>query len=119
MASNESGVSKKGITHVNARCLSSQKPDGYFPARIFGPLRGQPNSGAKTQKSNRPANNGTKPTTATTMPVVPPSPIQPQTIKTMPATMRTIRPVVEAMKVQKEFISISPLNGGLFIYSSV
>jgi hypothetical protein len=80
------------------------KESDYFPARIFGPLKGQPNSGAKTQKSNRPASNGTAPITTTTMPVVPVSPSKPHAIKAMPATMRTMRPVAEAMKVQKGFI---------------
>jgi len=69
---------------------------GYFPARIFGPLIGAPNSGANRQTLNKPANNGTAPMTATMMPVAPPRPNRPQAIRAMPARMRVIRPAGEA-----------------------
>jgi hypothetical protein len=82
----------------------------YFPARIFGPLRGAPNSGAKTQKSNTPAKSGTAPTIATTIPVVPPITHTPRTMSAAPATIRTIRPVVEAMNFTKGFMIASPLS---------
>ena len=64
----------------------------YRPARIRGPLRGFPKSGANTQKSKRPATSGTRPTTATTIPAVPPRPHTPQTTNARPATMRVMRP---------------------------
>ena len=79
------------------------RTEGYSSDRILGPLKGLPNSGAKTQKSNIPATKGTAPITATTMPTVPPKPNRPQATKAIPATIRTMRPVVDAINLTKGF----------------
>jgi hypothetical protein len=86
------------------KVLCPETLSDYFSPRIFGPLSGAPNKGANTQKSNRPAASGTMPITATTMPIVPVSPSNPQAMSATPATMRVIRPAVEAINLTKGFI---------------
>lgn len=76
----------------------------YLPARICGPLRGRPKRGAKMQKSKRPASSGTTPTMARMMPAVSLTTSRPKAMRTMPATMRAMRPVVEAIKLTNPFM---------------
>ena len=57
-----------------------------------------------------PARSGTAPTTATTIPTVPPINRMPAAIRAMPATMRTTRPAGDTRSLMSECIWVSPFS---------
>jgi Methyltransferase domain len=76
-------------------------------ARTSVPFSGAPNSGANKHTSKTPANSGTKPTTANTIPPVPPTTANPTAISMIPATILNPRPNPLDMNCAKPMLHLS------------
>jgi hypothetical protein len=73
-------------------------------APALEPLRGLPNKGPITQIFKTPVKMGNSPIAAIIVPLGPPVIKRPEAIIALPATMRRIRPVGEAIKRINAFI---------------
>ena len=66
-------------------------------ARMAAPENGPPNRALKTHTSKVPARSGTSPMPAMMMPAGPPIASRPPAMSAMPPTIRTTRPMPDAM----------------------